>query len=263
LQQVASYQTELGRAASERDQADREQKRLGMPLLLRFFFPLLAGLWTIVSLGAGGASMFLIMPLTQRLFGEELGGLCGGLSFLFVYALFLLSMRVLLVRNRRVNVAVPPSTIVRELCPNCGTTVPVTHGITWECPFCSADLLTSESARQHIATVTEEAVAREQRLALDARRNATRSGAENAQAILDSISMVTLLPLMFVAMPITLGRVITVALSGTFWPDAARDATVRDQRDIMGMVISGALAVTFITLGVIAAVRRERRRKLR
>jgi len=261
LQSLADHQSELERAATERDQAERERSRWGMPLLLRFFFPLLAGLWTIVSLGIGGVTMFLVMPTAQRWLGEEMGGLCAALSFLGVYALLLLTMRSLIVRKRRVTMPVLTATVAREVCPNCGGTVPVAINVRVECPFCRGELLVSDSDRKRAQAAVRGVVVREQRLAHEAVRKAMESGASAAQSVLDAVSFATLLPLLFVALPVALGRIVTVALSGALWPGAAQDALMRDQRDVVGMVISGVFVVSGIAAGIAIVVRRERRRR--
>jgi hypothetical protein len=251
---LASYQVELDAAAAERDRSERERARLGMPLVLRFFFPLLAGLWTIVSLGAGGVAMFAVMPRAQRWFGDEPGGLAGALAFIVVYASFLVSMRALLVRRRRVRTALP-SPIVREVCPSCGAPVPVVIDMIAPCPFCRAELLQSERDRRRVEIGALEAVREEELRAKSEARRAADSGGAAAAGVLDAISMATLTPLVFIAVPVALSRFALLAVNGLFWQEPL-GAHARNARDVAGIVITALFIVGAIAIGVVIVRRR-------
>ncbi len=254
---LAAYQVELGAAATERDRSERERARLGMPFVLRLFFPLLAGLWTIASLGAGGVAMLAVMPFAQRWFGDEPGGLTAALAFIVVYASFLFSMRALLVRRRRVRTALP-SLIVREVCPSCGAPVPVGLDMVAPCPFCRAELLQSERDRQRVEIAAFEAVTAEQSRARNEAQRAADSGAAAAAGVLDAISMATLTPLVFIAVPVALARFALLAMSSLFWRSPL-DAHTRDERDVVGIVITALFILGAIALGVVVVRRRSRR----
>jgi hypothetical protein len=261
LHKLAAHEREYRRAAVERDQAEREHARLGMPLLLRAVFPLLAGMWTIVSLGIGGSTMFLVMPWASQRLGEDIGPLLGATVFLGVYAALLLSMRWLLVHERNQAPRLPTSILIRETCPGCGGGVPVAAELESSCPFCGATVVASDRDQQRVESAVRATVEQEKGRARSALRKATQSGAENAQAVLDGISMVTLLPLVFVALPVTLGRGVTLAVGHALWPVSTREIEARDTLDIVSMVASGVLAITFIVIGILFSVRRARKRR--
>jgi hypothetical protein len=259
LRRLDLYQRDYTKAAVERDQREREHARLGMPLLLRVVFPLFAGMWTIVSLGAGGCAMFAVMPLAQQYLGDELGGLLGATAFIGVYAALLWSMRLLMVRQRDKAEELPASVIVRETCPGCGGGVPVAVRLASSCPFCGATVVASGSDQQRVESAVRRTVEREKQRAQAATRKAVQSGAENAQAILGAISMVSLLPLLFVALPVTLGRAVTLVVGHALWPASAQDSSARNTLDVVSMVVIGLLAVTFIVVGIITANRKNRK----
>jgi hypothetical protein len=205
--------------------------------------------------------MFAVMPTTQKYLGDELGGLLGAAAFITVYAGSLVSMRLLMVRQRNQLQVLPTSIIVSETCPSCGGGVPVAIGLTSSCPFCEATVVVSGKDQLKIESAVRETVAREKGRARSALRKAAQSGAENAQAILGAISMVSLLPLLFVALPVLVGRAGTLIVGHVLWPASIRDITARNTLEVVSVVVCVVLGITSVVSVVCVAMRKDSKRR--
>jgi predicted RNA-binding Zn-ribbon protein involved in translation (DUF1610 family) len=251
IQTVAQYQAAWEQAVSDQDQFSRQRARFGMPWVLRIFFPLAAGLSTILSLGLAGTAMMLLIGPLQTLLGDDVGGISAGLVFMSVHAGLLLSMRRALVRRRKTSERWKPPPVGRERCPTCGGTVPVVTGSTMGCPFCGSTLVASASDARRIESAAHAVLLARQRAAEAERRKAEASGAESAETVLEMVTMGTLFPMLLGA-PFALGQLVVRLLAR-----GAHSAQV----DVAGFVVGAALAVATVTVTIVVAVRRDRRRR--
>jgi hypothetical protein len=258
LAAIAEYRSEWSRAAADQDEASRLTARFAMPFVLRVFFPLAAGMATVVSLGIGVSTLMLLMDPFQRLLGQEPGGVLASLIGLGVHASLLLALRQTIVRRRKAAASWDIAPRHSQRCPTCGGTFPLA-GPTPACPFCRSALVISASDARWMESEAERAVRAMQRKATAATKKAAESGAATAQAIIEMVTFATLLP-MTVAIPFVAGAM------GVRWfvRNVLADFGIGpNATDVAGMVVGGLFTVVAIAAAIMVGVRRERRRAAR